>query len=386
MKEQQNIDELFSNGLKRPDLEYNDQDWKAMQKKLTPAPRRKSLYIYAAIAGAAAMLLIFLMVDRPERHFKNGQIVKSYRSEHKTARIIPVDSVKSVEAPKGRQKKPWVTGSASTRSQKTNESADQNGAVPLSDQNIYRLMEPLAISGLRTENTGSKQLTEILPAHLTVNTAIASGKVAPGNPGNKNKGTNLSVGLVAAPDYTSVKNSGRSSLSGGLGVEASLSINRHLSISTGIAFAKKIYDADFSLYNPQSSYVFANRPTNIHAQCDVLDIPLNVNYKLLVNSRNSLMFTAGLSSYLMLKENYTYSYGSDYAKGPRSYQVKNQNQHLFGVANISATFYRKINKNLNIGLTPFMKIPLTNIGYGNSKLSSTGLAVSVSAADIFRKH
>ncbi|AZI26372.1 hypothetical protein EA772_13840 [Pedobacter sp. G11] len=385
MKEQQNIDQLFSNGLKWPDLEYNDQDWKAMQKKLTPAPRRKSLYIYAAIAGAAAMLLIFLMVDRPERDFKNGLSVNSYKSERETARISPVDSVKTLEVPQGRQKNPWVTGSASARSEKTNESIDQNGAATLSDQNIYRLVKPAEISDLRIENTVSKQLTEILPAHLTVNTTIASGKVAP-NPDNKNKGINLSMGLVAAPDFTTVKNSGRSSFSGGLGVEASLSIDRHLSISTGIAFAKKIYDADFSLYNPQSSYVFTNRPTNIHAQCDVLDIPLNVNYKLLVNSRNSVMFTAGLSSYLMLKENYTYSYETDYAKGPRSYQVKNQNQHLFGVANISATFYRKINKNLNIGLTPFMKIPLTNIGYGNSKLSSTGLAVSVSAADIFRKH
>ena len=89
-----------------------------------------------------------------------------------------------------------------------------------------------------------------------------------------------------------------SCLGGRFDMEASLSINRHLCISTGIAFAKKIYDTDFSLYNPQSSYVLTNRPTNIHAHCDILDIPLSVNNKLLINSWDSVMFTAGLSSYL----------------------------------------------------------------------------------------
>ncbi|RYG16278.1 MAG: hypothetical protein EOO07_13600 [Chitinophagaceae bacterium] len=191
------------------------------------------------------------------------------------------------------------------------------------------------------------------------------------------------LSILAAPDLTSVEYSGRSNLSGSIGAELTFSLTKRLSITTGAAYAKKIYESDFSLYNPNSSYVFRTQPTNVRANCDVLDIPLNVNYKIFDGQRNSLSVSTGLSSYLMLKEKYSYTYNSAYP-GPAGYEVKNQNQHYLGIANIGVEFQHKINSKLSISARPFMKIPLTDIGYGNSKLSSTGVAVSVNM-NLFRK-
>ncbi|RYD75601.1 MAG: hypothetical protein EOP55_13155, partial [Sphingobacteriales bacterium] len=191
------------------------------------------------------------------------------------------------------------------------------------------------------------------------------------------------LSILAAPDLTSVEYSGRSNLSGSVGAELTFSLTKRLSITTGAAYAKKIYESDFSLYNPNSSYVFKTQPTNVRANCDVLDIPLNVNYKVFDGRRNSLSVSTGLSSYLMLKEKYSYTYNSAYP-GPADYEVKNQNQHYLGIANIGVEFQHKINSKLSISARPFMKIPLTDIGYGNSKLSSTGVAVSVNM-NLFRK-
>jgi hypothetical protein len=182
-----------------------------------------------------------------------------------------------------------------------------------------------------------------------------------------------------------VQKSGQSSLSGGLGLEATVFLTKKLSVTTGASYAKKIYDSDFSLYNPNTNYVFSVKPLNIHANCDVIDIPINVNYKVFDGRRNSISVSTGLSSYLMLKEKYSYSYNGAY-QGPQSYEVRNQNQHYLGIANVGVEFQHKINNNLSISAKPFMKIPLTDIGYGNSKLSSTGVAVSVNMNLFGRKN
>jgi hypothetical protein len=122
-----------------------------------------------------------------------------------------------------------------------------------------------------------------------------------------------------------------------------------LSITTGAAYAKKIYDSDFSLYRPNTSYVFKVAPTNVHANCDVIDIPLNVNYKVFDNNRNSITVSTGLSSYLMLKEKYSYTYDGSYQR-PQDFEVKNQNQHYLGIANIGVEFQHKINNKISIEL------------------------------------
>jgi len=85
----------------------------------------------------------------------------------------------------------------------------------------------------------------------------------------------------------------------------------------------------------------------------------------------------------MLKEKYNYSYDGNY-QGPQAYEVRNQNQHYLGVANVGLEFQHKINEKLSISAKPFMKLPLTGIGYGNSRLSSTGVAVSVNM-NLFKK-
>jgi len=115
----------------------------------------------------------------------------------------------------------------------------------------------------------------------------------------------------------------------------------------------------------------------------VLDIPLNLNFKVFEGKRNSIAVSTGLSSYLMLKEKYSYTYNSTYP-GPADYEVRNQNQHYLGIANLGVAIQHKINNKFSISARPFIKIPLTDIGYGNSKLSSTGVAVSVNM-NLFKK-
>jgi hypothetical protein len=386
MKEGKDIDQLFREGLENPEIPYNELDWKDLDRRLHPKAKRKIVPFiwYVAVAGVAALLFIVFMpfkVDVPQNKAvsiaKNKQKLKEQRGvlaerkdrvvlntkvtpavlieahSHKkndnnsnlaglkTKQLIVIDSLFSIA--KNNQFEGLADGTATVQIVLNAKKADNSNAIPWSDK----------IAGITTKPRFKKLIA------------------------NKPR---LTLSFSLAPDLTNVQKSGNSSLSGGLGVGATLSLNQKLSITTGVAFAKKIYDADFGLYQPNSRYVFKQIPNNVHANCDVLDIPLNVNFTVYEQHKNAISLSTGLSSYIMLKEKYNYSYDDDsYTTGQsrQNYVVKNRNQHFFGVVNVGIIFQRQINSKFSLSATPFMKVPLTDIGYGNMKLQSTGVALSV---------
>jgi len=394
MKEGKDIDKLFKDGLGNPDLPFNDLDWDNLEERLHPTPKRRvvPLFWLTAAAGIAAMLLIVFLLIKPSGKQDDVKAVVKTEKENQnnnnkqnntgnltglpTKQIDPVVNIdsnslavnqKNIEAGKSVQKR--ITDVNVEIGQKAIETTGNN-------TNLLANLE------FKPDLSSKIAPIEFKDQNLTVNVAV--GKPERIKPPVLKQKSRFVLSILAAPDLTSVQKSGTSNLSGGFGIEATYLITKKLSITSGASYAKKIYDSDFSLYNPNTSYIFKIAPSNIHANCDVIDIPLNVNYKVFGNSRNSVSVSTGLSSYLMLKEKYSYSYTGDY-KGPQDFEVKGQNQHYLGIANVGIEFQHKINNNLSISAKPFMKIPLTDIGYGNSRLSSTGVAVSVNM-NLFKKN
>lgn len=392
MKEGKDIDKLFKDGLENPDLPFNDLDWDDLEERLHPKPKRRVIpvvWLAAAAAIAAMLLIVFLLVKPTEGPIGVNPVVKNSAGDKNKAN--PENKSGKVTEMPVKQNDPLINKDSTNLAangfnkhivEKTRENNILTGTnTPKSD-----FAQPDNANLSANVMYQPKLSNEVSPVTFKDHKLIAS--VATGKPERikqsvLNKKPRLVLSILAAPDLTSVQKSGMSSLSGGLGVEATYILSKKLSITTGATYAKKIYNSDFSLYNPNSSYVFKIIPSNIHANCDVIDIPLNVNYKVFGNNRNSVSVSTGLSSYLMLKEKYSYSYDGAY-QGPQDYEVRGRNQHYLGIANVGVEFQHKINNNLSISAKPFMKIPLTDIGYGNSRLSSTGVAVSVNM-NLFRK-
>ncbi|RDC55996.1 hypothetical protein DU508_14180 [Pedobacter chinensis] len=388
MREEKDIDKLFKDGLENPDIPYNDLDWDVLEERLHPNQKRRIIPFFwmTAVAGIAAVLLVVFLLIEPHQNLTDVNVDNKKYSKDKEN---PISDLHTKPAEKDRDRSKisntlTIGNNPNAFAALNQKFVDKKTLSPKADTFIFNQHGRLAdLSNNRIEPEFFQ--SSVTLAHQEFNTPVALKSADKPSIKSTKRKPNFVLGIVAAPDLTSVQKSGKSSLSGGIGIEATLMLTKRLSITTGASYAKKIYDSDFSLYRPQSNYVFKNQPTNIHANCDVLDIPLNVNYKLLGNNRNSLTLSTGLSSYLMLKEAYYYSYQNDYAAGPQSYEVKNQNQHFLGVANIGVAFQHQISNKLSISITPFAKVPLTNIGYGNSKLSSTGIAVSVNMTNLFNK-
>jgi hypothetical protein len=85
----------------------------------------------------------------------------------------------------------------------------------------------------------------------------------------------------------------------------------------------------------------------------------------------------------MLNERYDLTSGPE--RSASRVEVSNQNQHLFGLANLSVSVERKINSSLSIGVQPFVKLPLTGIGNYDIRLNSTGVSVFMSFSKLTNK-
>jgi hypothetical protein len=403
MKKGNEIDKLFKEGLESPDIPFNEANWLSLEERLHPKEKRRIVPIiwFAAVAGIAAMLLVvFLFLPKEDQQKRNDQVEnkktgtpqgknqeqtkKEDQNNNNVKNNEKANQYADVKKTGKEQKEMIVHDKADSENDKLSLNNASNNFIDLKLASTDRTISNNLQSNSQSENLLNVSASQIIFNDQKLNTTLAYAKVktAPNPIVNKNK-PRLVLSILAAPDLTSIQTSGRSNLSGSFGAELTLSVTKRLSITTGAAYAKKIYDSDFSLYRPNTSYVFKVAPTNVHANCDVIDIPLNVNYKVFDNNRNSITVSTGLSSYLMLKEKYSYTYDGSYQR-PQDFEVKNQNQHYLGIANIGVEFQHKINNKISIGARPFIKLPLTDIGYGNSKLSSTGVAVSLNM-NLFKK-
>lgn len=182
------------------------------------------------------------------------------------------------------------------------------------------------------------------------------------------------ITLVLGPDFSTVSFVRPEKASTNVGVIVSYHFTNRWAISTGIVRARKVYGAKPDDYHPGTDYWQGRHlPDDINAVCAVLDIPVNVKYTIIMQPRQAVYVQTGLSSYFMRSEDYRYDY-TNYGKPySQHWVVKNQNQHLFRVLNVSAGYSRQVGPGISVGAEPFIKIPLAGIGAGKVNLTSMGL-------------
>ena len=188
----------------------------------------------------------------------------------------------------------------------------------------------------------------------------------------------LALSVLAAPAYNGVNNLNNASLGSDFGLMVSFEVAKNWSLSTGGIYAKKLYDTGYRNYSPTKDIWTESYPRYVNADCRVLDIPLNISYTFLHLKNTNIGMGSGISSYIMLREDYRFSYRENSSNNPETYQVVNENRHWLSVLNLQATFEQRLNSRLSVSLQPYMKIPFKNIGFAGVKLQSFGMAANLS--------
>ncbi len=382
------IDRQFRKGLTETEgnIPFQEEDWDAMEALLDKEQRgRRGIgWMYWISAGVAAVLLILMFRFFSPSGSNDNTTAKRNGGGREMAPGI-TDTVKPGNQFAG-------NGMASGDSLKTHHPAGRkDGVLPVSgradkaygietatiedhaiipvpakgDSSAYGVPESAPVvsqaepreEAVEPEEGPVKERTENVP-ELQVR-----------------KRVKISLAVVTAPDLNGVN-----SLSGSqLGVNGGLLLNldfRKWRFTTGVTYASKPYQAN---YNPQAGaygdYGYGARQLrHIDADCKVLDIPLNVSFQFFARGKNGLSVGSGLSSYIMLRERYSFTY-TDYTE--QSYAVANRNKHLAGVLNLNVTYQRRLNDKFGLLVQPYYKVPLTGIGNEGIDLRSAGVAVGV---------
>jgi hypothetical protein len=195
------------------------------------------------------------------------------------------------------------------------------------------------------------------------------------------KSSYLFFSASAGPDLSWVKNNtGEIELLTGFGM--GYTFKDRWTIRTGFYSSNKVYSATPNEYKPATPPMNIDYLTNIDANCKVYEIPVTVSYNFARTEKQNFFGSAGLSSFIMKKEQYVYEY---YYPGVNqtfhyTHTENNQNKHYFSVLSLSAGYQRKISKVFSVVVEPYLKLPLGGVGYGKVKLNSTGILFSVNVS------
>jgi hypothetical protein len=162
---------------------------------------------------------------------------------------------------------------------------------------------------------------------------------------------------------------------GGLAIGYQLS--KKWSVQTGFFAGSKKYIAGPGDYNPKAgTYWSTVHITSVKANCMVYEIPLNARYDFKTGKPFKIFASAGLSSYIMKKEDYDYAYNS-YGYPHYGKAAYTGNQHLFSVLRVSGGIEKNISGTLSLHAAPAVSVPLGGVGEGQVKLYSTELMVGI---------
>lgn len=395
------MDQYFRETLNSPDLKYNKQDWKKMEQLLRPARKRRKMAAVYWLSGIAALLLIFLSLWL----FRANDVEENNQSNTNSAKTGQgKQNDKPLPLPKA-EEQISRTGEGTGTSKSDIDGKQTRTAVPGRTLNLANRMQvqDIATANKETDLLSQARTTAITNhGELTANKEVlitpspdalkaqskALNTTEDGTKPTKDsnvKNSKWAVSLAFSPDFNTVNNFKKSSFGAGAGIGVSYQLSKNLALSTGVAYAKKLYSADPSAYKADGFYPrWLNNSSAVDADCRVLDIPLNINYLLDDKKGRKFVLSAGMSSYIMLKEKYTYigGGGTPYPGQPvtnpnPSYSLSNENRHILSVITIGAGVVKPLNNQTSITIQPYAKLPVTGVGQGQVNLKSLGVSLQL---------
>jgi len=199
--------------------------------------------------------------------------------------------------------------------------------------------------------------------------------------GSKNKKHNFFfVSFSAGPDVSFVKSGKLGNVQLLTGAGFGYTIKDRFTIRAGFYSGNKIYSASADAYHPPSNfYTYYPYLEKVDANCKVYEIPVSLSYNFSHKTNQNWFVSAGISSDIMKREtyDYTYKYTPGGATINRQREIKNKNSHFLSGFTLSGGYQRNITKNISLVIEPFFKMPLSGTGYGKVKLNSEGVLFSI---------
>jgi hypothetical protein len=186
----------------------------------------------------------------------------------------------------------------------------------------------------------------------------------------------LVLGLYFSPDLTTIANNRIEKIGTNYAVQLEYRFSSRWSVQTGVIRSKKVYDAYGDQYEIPLKWNAGVMPQRVDAVCDMLDIPLNIRYDITQHPEKRVFITTGLTSYVMLKEAYYYTYDTKIA-GTHDSWIGTSGPFLISNLNFSIGYEARITNRLTWQAEPFVRVPISSIGWSKVNLFTLGSFVSI---------
>lgn len=415
-REGEHIDELFRKGLNqgKDPVDFREQDWTALAQRLNRYTRRKHATVWLKpLTGVAAILLLAFGIwalwpvtqEPSNRQVATEQ--QGSQTPEKQNESLPApeeqetdSTAEPSDSPELAAHQPIVEQLAEkTRREESGVSGEQV-SIPEPDslQRKASDLKEIAQKENIAENQVATRTDSINPADKELvstqkpddqpsgqgaekSTVIRNPVVAEPDHAivSEPKNRLVALSLLVAPAYNGVDNLNNGKTGTDVGLLLTLGLSRRWSFSTGALYAKKLYETGFSS-NYSNGYNGYGDPDiqAVDADCRVLDIPLNINYAIIDKGKTTINLGTGISSYIMLREDYRFVSDDPYGEVPADIHLVNENQHWLSVLNLHASYQQRLSSKMSLSLQPYLKIPVKDIGYAKVKLQSLGMALSAS--------
>ncbi len=198
---------------------------------------------------------------------------------------------------------------------------------------------------------------------------------------SQKKQTSFYIGLLASPDLSTVKMQSIKGVGTTFSFLLGYNINRNWAIETGLSLDRKKYFTEGEYFSKEHLNLYPGYSLlNVDGLCNMWELPINVRYNFgQGNSKMRWFATAGMSTYFMSKENYSYQTENmaTGAVGGFSHTFAHPTQYPFSVINLSMGYEQSLGKIGNLRLEPYLRVPLAGIGTGSLPIMSAGLNIGI---------
>lgn len=398
------LDKLFKSKAKGVGEEpaFDEAAWADMEGRLDKRKRRFTFYYLSAAALFLGILSLGWLLIKNDGWTRNGteknytvknEVLnpknKAFENDNNQEKLIEVTTnqrignsvkIKKTISSKNNLVKGDTRGVYGNRPQNKQQKTLNTAAITLNRTSFkYEEIVPEneeETSLIKKERAINFTKNSIVSNELIIKPILSQEVLAESNletkPSTVHSKVIWSLGFNAGPEYNTAGglNKAKGNLNGGISFSGKL---KKFSLSLGANYGIKNYSASANQYHgikPQ----FIPLITNINATCNILEVPLSLSYQLFSGKKSSFDLNAGISSYFMLKEKYVYQYTTNSGYPERTVSVNNQNQHYFKVLQLSGTYYLPSKNSSNqLGIEPFVKLPLAGVGIGAVELKSYGI-------------
>jgi hypothetical protein len=406
------MDELFRNAASDYPLNTGKGDWEAMQERLQQAESNQQGTAKSGLTGRwwfkpgmFAIMTALLLVTAVKGLYDGERLFSGdgHMALHHTDRRDGQDTHEHAVSSEKQKVTQQYTGDRLTAGNSEQSSVNRKTGnttvrarvtqdIPISSYPAVRQgitavnIAPLSIDGIR--GTANREiLPEVNIVHanngIRIPVSVRSDSIAT-VPARKVKQTpaflktGLYYGLVASPDITTVKMQRTSNVGYNVGLVAGYRISKRLAVETGVIYERKYYYSTGKYFNTKKTpWPTSMKILDVDGWCNMFELPLNVRYTFAMGAKSSWYVNGGVSSYIMKKQGYNYSYEYYGAYGSRDWVYKTSTKDWLSNVHVGVGYERPLGVLGTLRVEPYVKIPVKGIGVGELPVTSVGMNIGL---------